>query len=382
MAKRKQDAVDFLKRKYVGDDPKRQAEYRETARQMEIGRQICLARKKAGLNQQQLAKRVGTSQSVISRLEDADYEGHTTKMLERIAKALDTTIEVTLGHTGLQVTEQPAPADPPNELLANYPAYEMTRRGWLSEWDTPEGLFDGLRAFFGSDTPTLVAQFRLAKPDSADQAALACWATKVGIEADRIDVGRFSAAGIQSGLPELVSLSQHDEGPLRAVAWLEERGLRCMFVRHLGKTYLDGGVVLADDGKPAIGLTLRYDRLDSFWFTLLHEVGHVLLHRGTLENGPILDEELGTQASEGIEQEADCFAKKAWVTEKDWIAFRNRVGDRPRLADIEGFAGHLAVAPALVAGRLRYELKKYTHYGKYLREGQVRKMIAKEHVIF
>lgn len=61
-----------------------------------VAREIYLARTTAGLSQRELAKLVGTTHSVISRLEDADYEGHSMAMLRRIAKALDRKVEVRL----------------------------------------------------------------------------------------------------------------------------------------------------------------------------------------------------------------------------------------------------------------------------------------------
>ena len=86
--KARTDAVDILRRKYVGEDPARVAAVERERTNAEVAQLIYERRAAAGLSQKELAKLVGTTQSVISRLEDADYEGHSLTMLQRIARAL------------------------------------------------------------------------------------------------------------------------------------------------------------------------------------------------------------------------------------------------------------------------------------------------------
>ena len=78
----------------TGDDPEMQALIAEEAENLRMAKNIYELRTKAGLSQAELAKRIGTTQSVISRLEDADYEGHSLPMLQRVAAALDKRIEI------------------------------------------------------------------------------------------------------------------------------------------------------------------------------------------------------------------------------------------------------------------------------------------------
>ncbi|MDZ4657445.1 MAG: helix-turn-helix transcriptional regulator [Bythopirellula sp.] len=89
------DAVEILKRK-TGIDPETDPEMLQIAEDYRIAQLIYDARTAAGLTQKQLAEAVGTTQSVISQLEDADYEGHSLSMLRRIAKALHLEVEVRL----------------------------------------------------------------------------------------------------------------------------------------------------------------------------------------------------------------------------------------------------------------------------------------------
>ena len=84
----------FLCDRYIAGDAKREEEFEEAVINADIARKIFDLRTKAGLTQQELADRVGTSKSAICRLEDADYQGHSLSMLKRIAEALDKRVEI------------------------------------------------------------------------------------------------------------------------------------------------------------------------------------------------------------------------------------------------------------------------------------------------
>jgi ribosome-binding protein aMBF1 (putative translation factor) len=88
------DAVEILHRRYVIDRPGREAALEEVRLNAAIAQEIYDLRTKAGLTQKQLAKLVGTTHSVISRLEDADYAGRSLKMLQRISAALHYRLQV------------------------------------------------------------------------------------------------------------------------------------------------------------------------------------------------------------------------------------------------------------------------------------------------
>ena len=78
----------------AGSSPKRQQAFEEEVANREVAQKIYELRERAGLSQTELARRVGTTQSVISRLEDADYEGHSLAMLNRIAAAVERRVEI------------------------------------------------------------------------------------------------------------------------------------------------------------------------------------------------------------------------------------------------------------------------------------------------
>lgn len=90
------DAFAILHGRYVKDDPLREASLQEERVNAEVARLIHSMRKAAGLSQKQLAELIETTQSVISRLEDSDYEGRSLSMLERIAHALNQKLTVVM----------------------------------------------------------------------------------------------------------------------------------------------------------------------------------------------------------------------------------------------------------------------------------------------
>jgi len=93
-------AVKILHDRYVGDDAKRKTSLEEERLNAQVARTIHQMRRESGLTQKQLADLIGTTQSVISRLEDADYEGHSLSMVSRIAEALER--RLTVGLVGLR----------------------------------------------------------------------------------------------------------------------------------------------------------------------------------------------------------------------------------------------------------------------------------------
>ena len=97
MAKKKTyKAAKILRDRYIGDDPGRKASLQAERLNAQVARTIFQMRAESGMTQKQLADLIGTTQSVISRLEDANYEGHSLSMVSRIAEALERKLKVQL----------------------------------------------------------------------------------------------------------------------------------------------------------------------------------------------------------------------------------------------------------------------------------------------
>ena len=130
----------------------------------------------------------------------------------------------------------------------------------------------------------------------------------------------------------------------------------------------------AADGRPVIGLTLRYDRIDNFWFCLLHELAHVGLH---MDDGcDIFTDDHSLRSSQGAapdskESQADELAEEALIPSSAWEEHPVRYNPSPM--NVMALAHDLGIQPAIVAGRVRYERKNYRLLSQFVGTGQVRK---------
>ena len=141
---------------------------------------------------------------------------------------------------------------------------------------------------------------------------------------------------------------------------------------HLPRTHLDGAALRLPDGRPVIGLTLRYDRIDNFWFTLLHELAHVRLHldRDEDEEGFVDDHSLRGMEKGDMEEAADRWAQDALVPPEIWDD--GAILEDPGPIAVMQMASKARVHPAVVAGRIRYELGNYRLLSQFVGTGEVR----------
>lgn len=169
-------------------------------------------------------------------------------------------------------------------------------------------------------------------------------------------------------LKGLVSLSLMDEGPRLAVEYLATAGIPLRVLPHLERTYLDGAVFLVDDSYPAIVLTLRYDRLDNFWFVLLHEVAHIALAHLSADSSCIADDLTQAAGASDREREADAFASRVLLPAD--FDLPSHGGLAPQ--EVVAYARRAGVHPAIVAGRLQHDRGDYTAFSGLLGRGRVR----------
>jgi HTH-type transcriptional regulator/antitoxin HigA len=151
-------------------------------------------------------------------------------------------------------------------------------------------------------------------------------------------------------------LSVHGEqAPLLARDYLAQLGIKLIFEKHLRHTYVDGACLLMEDGTPVIALTLRYDRIDAFWFTLMHEIAHLKLHISP-EQRFIIDEDIQNNVKDK-EKEASAYAAQIFIPDQVWNEHPTRVSGRKR--DVLDLADNLGLHPAIIAGRVRYERNNF-----------------------
>jgi len=156
-------------------------------------------------------------------------------------------------------------------------------------------------------------------------------------------------------LRDLAKLSRFESGPRLAQEYLADAGIALVLVEHFPKTYLDGAAML-DEDRAIVALTLRHDRIDNFWFALMHELVHVQKHL-TPEHAFIADNLDDSTRSSEAEAEADAGAREALIPGADWLS--SPVRETKSTEDAIELASQLRIHPAIVAGRARYENKNF-----------------------
>ena len=171
-------------------------------------------------------------------------------------------------------------------------------------------------------------------------------------------------------LRDLAKLSRFDKGPRLAQEFLADNGIALIIEPHYKKTYLDGAVML-DDHTPIVALTLRHDRLNHFWFALMHELVHVQKHlKGS--HVFIADNLDDKTRSSREEHEADQGAHDALIPATEWQKSAVKTAHSPENA--AALADKLRIHPAIVAGRVRFENDNWRLLNGLLgAKGEVRK---------
>jgi HTH-type transcriptional regulator/antitoxin HigA len=229
------------------------------------------------------------------------------------------------------------------------------------------------RIVFSIAVPEL--KFRISKSTRLNAKfnpyALQGWILHLLYNSSKVDVAqKYNKDFIDDNfLGTLVKLSILDEGPKLAKELLLKHGIILTIVHHYKNTYLDGAAYLSTDGQPIIGLTLRYDRIDNFWFNLLHELGHIKLH---LNNGSYITDDMslrGSQEDDIIEKEADEFAEMILLPNGFNLDEKDTVSQN----EVINYSVKQNIHPAIIAGRIQYTKNNYRLFSNLIGRGEVRK---------
>ena len=136
---------------------------------------------------------------------------------------------------------------------------------------------------------------------------------------------------------------------------LADSGIKFLLIRNLPNTKIDGASFWVREQSPVIALSMRYDRIDWFWYTLMHELGHIY-HRDDSLDVEIYPNNSGAENDKpASEKVADEFAANSLVPPGQLDSFISRVGPFYSKRRIEGFAKRVQVHPGIVVGQLHYK---------------------------
>lgn len=240
-----------------------------------------------------------------------------------------------------------------SRIYGRVPMSELLRRSWIEAVESIDELEREVCTFLEIDSldqePQIVASFRYPPTREPELNAQIAWVQRVKHLARAQAAAVFDVTRLRAAIPTLLSHAAKAEDVAQIPALLLSLGVHFVVVPHLEHTYVDGAAFTLE-GHPVVALTLRYDRIDSFWFTLLHELAHVVAgHEGIfLDN---LDEQNGN----GTEDEANRMARD-WLIDSDVFASFVRV-TQPYFSgtEISRFAQGLGRHSGIVLGRLQYD---------------------------
>lgn len=261
-------------------------------------------------------------------------------------------------------------------LFGGLPITEMIRRGWLDGSDirNTKQIETALVKFFKVNSvdeieilPHAAKRTNTFVPATPSQLA---WIYRVKEIAVEMLVARYSASAVRRAVQLLSQLLSTPEEARKVPKILAECGIRYVIAESLSSAKIDGVSFWLNDLSPIIGMSLRYDRIDNFWFVLRHEIEHILRHHG--KDVIMLDTELeGDRAGTGShlaeeERIANEAAANFCVPQKTMDSFISRKSPFFNGRDILGLSRTLQIHPGLIAGQLQHRTGRYDRFRQHL----------------
>lgn len=317
---------------------------------------------KRNWTQEDLAGILGRPLAVVSRI-ITGKTSITTDTARELAQALGQTAEFWLNvEAAYQLSRADKSVDAIRRRARLYemaPIKEMERRGWIGRVDSLEALEIELCKFFGVDSIEGEIQIDGAtrKTDSGESLSPSqrAWCFRVEQIARSKKVAEYKEERFESCLRDLRKIAAYPQETHRVPTVLESSGIRFVVVEPLQSCRVDGVAMWLDSRSPAIGMSLRFDRVDSFWFTLCHELSHIR-HRdeAPLDSNLTDYESIATTVRNSIESRADEEATDMLIPLQELNSFILRIGPLYSKESIIRFAHRMKIHPGIIVGQLQH----------------------------
>lgn len=245
------------------------------------------------------------------------------------------------------------------KLYESAPIREMEKRGWIKKTHDYVELDEELKRFYQTDSldklPELAAAARASVKGERAELTPAQWAwcARARQIANSVDAKPFAQNCVDDVVAELQVLTQDVEEIRRVPKILANAGIRFVVVKHLSKTRMDGAALWVGEEEPIIAVSLRFGRLDHFWFTLLHELAHIYYKDGLRTDASLFEPGL----TDGMEVTEDRANKRAaeWLVDQEKLgSFILRTGPLYSPQRIRNFSRRINVHPSIVLGQLKF----------------------------
>lgn len=263
---------------------------------------------------------------------------------------------------------------------SRFPVKEMAKRGYFGDNSLSNSnvrvLMEGFFGKVGSPSQ-LIGMLRksnyIRSSRPMDKKSLAAWSGAILEKANKTKYlsvykkGTVDLAFMQS----IAKLSVEPNGPNLVESFLANYGIGFAIEPHFSQTYLDGATIMTNKKHPVIGLTIRHDRIDNFWFTLMHELAHISLHFDEPIN-LFYDDLDDADSNNTQEQAADALAREALVPAIKWQNSPARL--IPSEDEARILASDIGVHIAIIAGIMRHQNNRYRYLNTLVGIGEIRKL--------
>ena len=322
------------------------------------GRVIARALEKEEMTQKSLSARTGLTEKHLSQVINGEASV-TVETALRLENALGGSasfwinLEKNYQETKARI-ERRALSKKEASLLSRFPYNELKKRGCVEDTRKKEERVENLWKFFGVNSLEFVSTiepvaYRKRERASIKTGSIAAWLRCGELESRNIEVNDFSQSKLKKALPTLRKLTFADnkDFSLKAREVMAESGVRLVYVPHFASTGVNGACRWIGTN-PVVQLSLLGAYADFFWFTLFHEIGHLLLHGKKNKFIEFKDQKLAMDREK--EDEADAFARDALIPPKEFEIFIN-FGDFSAKS-VASFAKNVGIDPGIVEGRL------------------------------
>lgn len=254
------------------------------------------------------------------------------------------------------------------KLRSHFAIREMILRGWLQPTENVEILESQAFRFYEiqslDERPKLsfnVATKRSSSETEEINPLQLAWLYRVKHIATTMQIPNYSPSKLKKVLSNLKELRNAPEQTRHVPELLEQSGVRFVIVEPISSSKIDGACFWLDNNSPVLGMTLRFDRIDNFWFVLRHEIEHILNEDG--KSGVVLDSDIfSSQDNNDLsdqEKLANNSAAEFCVSQKQLSNFIDRYDPYYSRKIVLGFAKRQGVHPGLIVGQLQWKTKRY-----------------------
>lgn len=257
----------------------------------------------------------------------------------------------------LNYKDQEERADLFAKVFKYMPIKEMIEKKWIENYDDADELRSLVCKFWeirkvdfkfleGIEVPSLKRSVAFAQ---FNKYFALTWFNMAQRCAEVYSVDKFAKKKLKKITRDYAKYTIYKAGPRKLITDLNCAGVKFLVLQHLKKTYIDGAT-FRDDANPVIAYTLRYDRVDNFWFTAAHEIAHIMLHLKS-RNDYFIDNLDQVNTSE--EKEANDFASRI-IKANEIIEYFLPLGKYISEKRVRGCAEEIGVSEAIVVGVLQY----------------------------